>query len=602
MAAGSVTPVFAAMGVTNGTMKIGGSAASISTIDMSGNRTFEIMVANQTLDTHQSSKGMVSFTNQNDGEVVAAVNGGFFSLSDWSVCNTMIQDGRLIAGAGWSNAVGITYDGQVLIDTVKLFGKATITKQGKDPYTINSWIINRSDDANGAWIAFLNEYCRKDVVVPTGGVAFFVENGRVAETLYSGVIDPMVYQDVILYNSVAVSQAEQYGALPAIGDAVSFGVSAEPKKSNTKELWENTKTVMGGAVMLVSNGQNVAYTNDYSAADQQPNSMRQRVFVAKMSSGQLIMGTVYSSYVKIAEALIAAGAIDAMAMDGGSSSMLYSNGEYLRSAGRELTMGLAVVDEAAVSRIPNVTRTDVSAVMEPIESTEEPPTVNFGSDGDVSDMDTFFAMVNKAFDQEGTSDINSSFVSTSPEMIPNTSIAFASGESQSTSDGSSSLAIIPPTSMTESTTTKSESVVETQSSVQSNQNSYLTQREFGNLLVDIMEEKHEGVLMNSITANGLIASNKEEALSKLDIFTAHDPAAPITRAQAAVAIMRAHRLLSNKNSSAFYSFTDCSGLEDEVLFAINYVVGNGLMGASGSLFNPNVAFTVAHGEKVRSNF
>lgn len=628
IAAGSVVPAFAATGVTNGTMKIGGSTASISTINMSGNRTFEIMVANQTLDTHQSGKSMISNTNQKEGEVVAAVNGGFFSLSDWSVCNTMVQDGRLIAGSGWSNAVGITYDGQILIDSVKLSGKATITKSGKEPYTVSSWIINRADDASGAWIAFLNEYCRENVSVPSGGIAFFVENGKVTGTMRSGIINPMSHQDVILYNSVAVKQAEQYGTLPSVGDAVAFGISAEPTKANTKEQWENAKAVMGGAVMLVSNGQNVAYTNSYTAADQKPNSVRQRVFVAKMASGQFVMGTVYSSYVKIAEALIAAGAVDAMAMDGGSSSMLYSNGKYLKSAGRELTMGLAVVDESSVSKIPNVAGSFIPSVSTEVSNTvEAPEEILNAEEDDTSDIESFFEMVNQAFNKGAASNTNSGIVSANPEMRPNTSVSFATEENTTSNTTqpagqTGGLQMLPPTSVSGSTSqdgveiqpqsnqnnvsagqnNTSGSNAQSNTTVTQNPNTYLTQREFGLLLVDVMEKKHAGVLMNSVEANDLAAGSKEDALSKLGVFTANDPAAPITRAQAAVALMRAHQLITNRNSSTFYSLKDCSNLSEETIFAINYVVGNGLMSASNSMFNPNAAFTAGDGNLVRNAF
>lgn len=611
---GSVSPAFAASGVTNGTMEIGGQTASISTINMTGNRTLEIMVANQTLDTHQSGKAMISAMNQTDGPVVAAVNGGFFSLSDWSVCNTMVQDGRLIAGGGWSNAVGITYDGQILIDAVKLLGTVSITKKDKAPYKVSSWIINRSDDSSAPWVALLNEYCRENVKVPAGGIAFFVENGVVSGTMRSGIVNPMPQQDVMLYNAAAVSQAEQNGTLPMVGDAVSFGVSAEPQKANTKELWENAKTVMGGAVMLVSNHQVVAYKNGYTAADQQPNSVRQRVFVAKSESGELVMGTVYSSYVKIAEALASAGFVDAMAMDGGSSSMLYSNGKYLRSAGRELTMGLAVVDSASVSRIPNTAGNTDAAQTAPGSTEQEPQDIPASSgesdlietdaeDDNMDDMEAFFQMVDQAFKNGNTSDVNANYVSMNPEMRPNTSVSFAPGKSETSGSSGNTIVVTPPDSETENQTP----VVSGGQDVpvqpeQSSQKSYLTQKEFMTLLTEVMEKKQAGSLISFAKKSGFSVSSNEEAVEKLGIFSIQDPNIPITRAHAASALMKAHRLLTNENSSAFYAFSDCSGMKDEDLFAINYVVGNGMLAASGSIFQPNTALNSSDADMIRNNF
>ena len=76
---GSMFPAYAASGVTSGSMSIAGTDAKISTITMDGDRTFEVLVANDSIDTHESGKSMVSRA-KDDGDVVAAINGGFFNM------------------------------------------------------------------------------------------------------------------------------------------------------------------------------------------------------------------------------------------------------------------------------------------------------------------------------------------------------------------------------------------------------------------------------------------------------------------------------------------------------------------------------------------
>jgi len=139
---GAISPAFAATGVTSSNISIGGANAKISTITMDVDRTFEIIVANNAIDTHESGKSMVTRAKE-EGDVVAAINGGFFNMSNWAVCNSMIQNGKLISCGGLTHAVGITYDGEVLMDKVTFNCLAKIRKKDGTPYEIQSWSINR---------------------------------------------------------------------------------------------------------------------------------------------------------------------------------------------------------------------------------------------------------------------------------------------------------------------------------------------------------------------------------------------------------------------------------------------------------------------------
>lgn len=344
MICNSIIPSFAASGVTNGNISIGGANAKISTITMDVGRTFEIMVANNAIDSHEPGKTMVSKAKE-EGDVVAAINGGFFNMSNWAVCNSMIQNGKLISCGGLTHAVGITYEGEVLMDKVTFNGLAAIQQKNGSPFEISSWSINHVSTSKENTVSFLNQYCKSGQKVPKGGKAFVVENGVITNIITDGELKPNASQDILVYNAAALAAAEGWNTVPEIGDSVTMGFVAKPTKPGTEAKWKNAKSVMGGAASLVLNGQDVSHDNNIPASDQQPNAVNQKIFVAKMNNGEIILGTVYSSYAKVAKAMIEQGAADVIAMDGGASSMLYSDGSYLLSAGRQLTMGLAVVDE-----------------------------------------------------------------------------------------------------------------------------------------------------------------------------------------------------------------------------------------------------------------
>ena len=340
----SMVPAYAISGVTSGSISIAGTDAKISTITMDSDRTFEVLVANDSIDTHESGKSMVARA-KDDGDVVAAINGGFFNMKSWAVCNSMIQDGKLISCGGLTHAVGITYDGEVLMDKVTFHGLAKVQRPNGSPFEVSSWSINRVSKSAENTVSFLNQYCKEGQEVPSGGKAFIVEGGVITKEVEQGVLKPTASQDILVYNAAALKAAEGYHTVPEVGDSVTMGFTAKPTKPGTEEKWQNAKSVMGGAASLVLGGQDVSRKNDIPAADQQPDAVNQKIFVAKMKSGEIILGTVRSSYAKVAKGMIDQGAVDVIAMDGGGSSMLYSDGSYLLSAGRQITMGLAVVDK-----------------------------------------------------------------------------------------------------------------------------------------------------------------------------------------------------------------------------------------------------------------
>lgn len=553
-----LTPAFAADAVTNGSMSIGGAKATISTITMTPGRTLEVLVANDTIDSHESGKSMVSGSN---GSVVAAVNGGFFSLADWSVCNTMLQDGKMIAGGGWSNAVGITYDGEVLMDKVQFNGCATIQKPAREPYQVHSWSINRVGKGNEACVSLLNEYCRRGQKVPNGGIAFLVENGVVSNVISSGGLDPKEGQDIIVYNAAAIENTKKWNTLPAVGDKVVIGFVANPQKAGTQEKWQNAKSVMGGAAALVLDGKDVSYSNGLKAADQTPTSVRQRVFVAKMPNNELIMGTVYSSYAQIARSMIAAGATDVIAMDGGSSSMLYSDGSYLRSAGRQLTMGLAVVDQS-----PNLTRPANTAVPTAVT---KPKGEDF-TEQDLADMQSLvefgeLASINLNQILEENQQIEEQGMT--QEVVPEANLPVQIPETVSRSENEFVFSQNP------------------------------TQKEFYNTLIQCME-KRAGKSVTEL-AN---TSDPMEALRQLGILQGSVEAPMISRREAAVAVYKAHSIATKNSSSAYYSYLDCGDLSEEEQFAISYVSGYGLMTGNSNLFDPAVALSGKDLQQIANNF
>ena len=101
--------------------------------------------------------------------------------------------------------------------------------------------------------------------------------------------------------------------------------------------------------MLVQNGVNVtanaSYNADFDSDPKQSNTgTAMRSFAAILNNGRLVLGTASATFPQIADDLIARGAVSALSLDGGASSMLYTgNSGFLTSAGRELASALVIV-------------------------------------------------------------------------------------------------------------------------------------------------------------------------------------------------------------------------------------------------------------------
>lgn len=360
-------PAFAAGGVNKTTASIGGATANVVYIDMSAkNRVLLPAVANNSISTDTAAGNIISGIKR--GSVVAAVNGGFFnsyynasaamnvaSGNYPRVFNTVISEGRVIANGGTVPAIGMDYDGNILIDIVKL--TPTVTLRGNTE--IAAWGVNTVyNDATAVYV--LTPEFDYPVDIPSTSKIVTIKNKAVASIANgSGGYKTPDGAVAVVYGATAYSNAATWDSQPVVGESAVFHYKAEPNDSSKKAAWNNMRTVMGAGGILVKNEVSaVDNAINPTATDQKPDVSGQRTFVAVLNDGRLMLGTVKSSFRAIANTLISLGARDAVFMDGGASSAMYVNGGFVTPAGRKLATMLAVVDETAAVAKPD---TSVSA-------------------------------------------------------------------------------------------------------------------------------------------------------------------------------------------------------------------------------------------------
>lgn len=332
----------AASGVT----ATSGMGGQLVYVDMTG-RTGDVVIGAAGLNTDSPASSMVSGS-------VAAINGGFFNSYYTGAGNTfpgncaqvygaVTMDGRIINAGGSNNMIAFTYDGDVLIDRGKVATTAVISGKAN----VSVWGVNQLfTDATG--VSLMTDDMKLPYTTAAGATVFTIQNDKVISVGGAGTYTTPNGCKVLIYNSGFAANSSKYKTLPAKGDTIRFAYQYVPTDGQNGAAWTNIKTAVTGGRMLVQDGKNVtavsSYNSQYDGDPKQSNtSSGQRSFAAVMQDGRLLLGTTSGTFPAIANDLIALGAVSAVSLDGGASSMLYADGKTLTPAGRELAAVLTIV-------------------------------------------------------------------------------------------------------------------------------------------------------------------------------------------------------------------------------------------------------------------
>lgn len=361
------TPASAAdeNGVTVWNDAIGGSTARLVTVAMTPGRTGVVSLANNSIVEAASARSIIDAENARGRTVVAAINGGFFNSytsgapvfpsSCPLIMNAVVRDGQLIH-TGNTAALGFTADGKPMVDWVTL--KAYVDLGMSSGFTPGTWSVNTLETDPEAIMLF-DEHLTLPVNIPSSSTMFYIENGRITRAVPGATLTVPAGTQVLVYNSGIVSIEQGYGRLPEVGMPARVIIRASGTSRDGE--WSNVREALVGGPLLVKDGASVVddsrNSSYYGDPKQKPDVVQTRSFVGVTSSGALVMGTVSSSFRKIADWMVANGVQEGLAMDGGASSMLYANGSFVTPAGRNLASVLAIVDEGTGTQAPSTPST-----------------------------------------------------------------------------------------------------------------------------------------------------------------------------------------------------------------------------------------------------
>lgn len=258
---------------------------------------------------------------------VAAVNGTYFNAYD---VNDLMPHGTLEINhkyyhLGSEAAVGIDDNNRVVIGPFTPAVNGSTNGSSVWPNWWYAWAINHAYSDDGI-VIFTPEY--RDGYTPPGRTCVIVRSGVVTGIDSGSVpIPPDGY--VIWYGLNNNENSSQF----SYGTTVDYEITYE-------NVTGDFKSSIGNYPLLLDNGSvAVGQVDDVKLTIGAPRS-----FAGVTSDNVFVMGTVDSANVyELAEVTKNLGLSDALNLDGGASTGLYYNGEYIIGPGRLLSNCLVVI-------------------------------------------------------------------------------------------------------------------------------------------------------------------------------------------------------------------------------------------------------------------
>lgn len=313
--------------ITAGRQSVAGVQLQVVTVPNDPNLKFNVVKGNDRLVGAEPFGSILKRT-----QPTVAVNGNFFDAYRSLVpFGNIVSKGQVIQGIGNDGAFVRTASGKNIV------GQPTVTHSINTGHSdFSAWYTNAGlNDKTG--IGVFNPFYGNSVKLPQGTHAV-VTNGVVTAMGGAGNVAIPRNGYVIFFAANAVSKAD-INRMIKVGDKVTDTIvlGGEPRLAG-----EQIDALVAAGPILVKDGKNVAATAsaNYEAKIRNQNAGRSAIGVK--ADGTVVIVTGKATVVKLANAMIQLGCVEATNLDGGASSALYANGRVITPAGRNLNTVLTI--------------------------------------------------------------------------------------------------------------------------------------------------------------------------------------------------------------------------------------------------------------------
>ena len=319
--------------------KFGSLDVDLLTIDPTGVKIKAAMV-NNTLGATASFKNIVNASGAD-----AVVNANFFEAYESfkiPIGHVMVDGNFLYASSGLSS-LGITKDGQLSIGRPAVFVSINDMSGNWlwDAFEVNS-------PHQGEYLSTLyTPAFGKSITVKAPGGVLTVRNGAISGYEYkakgSTIAIPSDGYIVCMGDGVI---STDYFRKPVIGTKVQLKPYLFKADAEGFVLDKNVESIISGAPRLVQDGYIVTELEDGFKEARFTTSSTPRTAIGINREGKLLIASVKSATIQqMRELMLNLGCVDAFNLDGGASTAMYHNGNYIRTPGRELTTTLQIFEK-----------------------------------------------------------------------------------------------------------------------------------------------------------------------------------------------------------------------------------------------------------------
>lgn len=264
----------------------------------------------------------------------AAINGTFFEAYGGrpEPCNILIRDGRVIHGGDTGTTIGFTSDGRVKMTPLKVRVEGATNGSFKWPNNWYAYGFNHTPEGNGVYIYTQERGVKLGFA---DGTQVIVDGGKVVRKTKGENVNIPSQGYVINFTGEEQTLADRF----QIGTSVKYRVIFE----NDGGLnWGDIVAAVGGGPRLVNQGRiTVNPVAEGFTEDKIVEGSATRSAIGVKADGNIILLTVPEATIReLAVIMQKLGAVDAMNLDGGASSGLWFQGEYITEPARLLSNAL----------------------------------------------------------------------------------------------------------------------------------------------------------------------------------------------------------------------------------------------------------------------
>ena len=338
-------------------VKFSGGTRNISyvTVDLNDSTIrIEPVVANNQIGKTDSLKNIANQIKSDGVEVLAAINGTFFSAYDNNPLpyGTIQRDGEVIHIGNTGSTIGFTDKNEVKIENLFIGISGTIN----DKDTWYAWNINHPFDTMDAVTIFTPEYGKE--TYNHSYTSIIVKSDKVSSIVSGKANIPSDGYVIVTGLPTMVGKFK-------VGDSVKYNMGFSEinyKNQNVyagkdlTDVWKNVNSSLGAGPTLLKNG---VVTADGLAEGFFENKILtnrgQRSFIGVTKDNKLLMGVVPNVTVKeLAEICKGLGLYQAMNLDGGASSGLIYKDQLVHTPGRLLSNALVITKRTPPPKVVKV--------------------------------------------------------------------------------------------------------------------------------------------------------------------------------------------------------------------------------------------------------